>query len=307
MPNTLAHLGSQAPALRAVLPHADVRWILLSYLIPDVPWIVQRALGMVPWVAQDPYALRLYVMMQASLFLCLLLAGALAAVSRRPREVFVILAAGIVLHLLLDAAETKWGNGVHLWAPFSWELSNFGWFWPESSITLVLSLGGLVYLGWEAARRLPARPQPALRLKPWWRPILALGLFVAYLSAPLAFREAALASDSHSIRTLREVDRREGRRVAFDQVEYRPRPGGGVVTSFAGETLRVRGNVPASPSLISLRGRFVDEETVRARRVFVHRRGFRDAASVLGLVLLALVWLRGRRRGPNVPSERADS
>ena len=44
MPNTLAHLGVQALVTRTLLPRAELRWIALGCVIPDLPWIAQRAL-----------------------------------------------------------------------------------------------------------------------------------------------------------------------------------------------------------------------------------------------------------------------
>ena len=145
MPNTLAHLGLQtlvaAPALRA----GEVRWLFLGCVIPDLPWILQRALRGLAVV--DLYERRLYAIAQASLAVSLFLCAALAALAARPRRVFVILAASAALHLLLDALQTKWANGVHLAAPFSWQLWNAGLFWPESPISLGLSALGLAVVG----------------------------------------------------------------------------------------------------------------------------------------------------------------
>ena len=38
---------------------------------------------------------------------------------------FGILALNSVFHLILDSLQTKWGNGVHLFAPVSWEVAEF--------------------------------------------------------------------------------------------------------------------------------------------------------------------------------------
>ena len=293
MPNSLAHLGAQGPPLRAVFPRADVRWILLAYLIPDLPWILQRVLGSLPWQPWDPYALRLYAMVQASLLFCVLAAVGLSVFARRPYQALPILLAGVVLHLLLDAAQTKWANGVHLAAPFSWEITNFGWFWPEHPATVVLSLLGLGYLAWEASRE--TRPERLWSRDGTRRQIGAV-LCGLYLLAPIAFHGPALESDSHSLRTLQETDRREGREVALDRATYRPGPDGGTVVTFAGETLSVRGELPDRSSVVSLKGRFVDQRRIEVDSSHVHRGGLRDAASVAGLALLAALWLREERR-----------
>ena len=58
----------------------------------------------------------------ASLAGTLLLCAAIAALTTTPRLVASVLGLNALLHLLLDATEQKWGNGVHLLAPFSWRM-----------------------------------------------------------------------------------------------------------------------------------------------------------------------------------------
>ena len=47
------------------------------------------------------------------------------------------------LHLVLDALQTKWGSGVHFFAPVSWTSTNWGLFWPESIVTYGLTTLGV--------------------------------------------------------------------------------------------------------------------------------------------------------------------
>ena len=69
MPNTLAHLGVQGIATRSVLRDADLKWIYLGCIIPDVSWIIQRLVRyVIPNI--DLYDLRLYAIVQASLLFC---------------------------------------------------------------------------------------------------------------------------------------------------------------------------------------------------------------------------------------------
>jgi len=111
MPNTLAHLGIQAVATRSVIKSADLKWICLGCVVPDVPWILQRLVSALN-SGVDPYDLRLYAIVQSSLAMSLVLSAALAAFSRRPRTVFAILAFNATFHLVLDALQTKWGTGL---------------------------------------------------------------------------------------------------------------------------------------------------------------------------------------------------
>jgi len=101
MPNTLAHIGLQGPLTRLLVRGADVKWVFLGLIIPDLPWIAFRVLKAT--VPVDPYALRLYAIGQSSLVCCILLSGAVAALCERPRLIFVVLSLNSVVHLLLDA------------------------------------------------------------------------------------------------------------------------------------------------------------------------------------------------------------
>lgn len=295
MPNTLAHFGAQGPLARLTGVRVDARWVLLGCILPDVPWIARRAVSALAGGVVDPVALRLYAIVQASLLFSVALAGALALLSARPRPVFLVLALGALLHLLLDAAQTRWGNGVHLFAPATWQSVNFGWFWPESGVTVALVAGGAAYLGWEWrwGPRGPGGRVPAAfdRAKAGAAALLAVG----YLSAPPVFFGDVLASGSHSLDALVDVEDRVGREVELDRVDYEPGGAGGGPAGrleVTGGELRASGRLPPGAATVSVRGAFVDRRTVRVTEYHVHRSGERDLASYVGLALLAAVWFR---------------
>ena len=114
MPNTLAHVGLQALATRAVAPATDLKWIYLGCIVPDLPWMLQR-IGQ--WLAQalappgagaplvDPYTLHLYGIVQATLAMSLCLSLAFASLATEPGRAFSIVAGNAWLHLLLDIIE----------------------------------------------------------------------------------------------------------------------------------------------------------------------------------------------------------
>lgn len=294
MPNTLAHLGIQGLATRAIMPGADLKWIYLGCIVPDLPWILQRAAR--PLLSDvSAYDLRLYTIVQSSLFMSLIVAGAFSVFSSRPRRVFAILALGSLLHLLLDAVQEKWANGVHLFAPFSWELLNFGYFWPEDFPTYLLSTLGLLFfviVWW----RVPCGA--ADLLLPRGR-ALALGgiLLLAYAFGPVVFLSGPEAQDNHSVKTLRARPERPGRAVEFDRVAYLHRAGGDVLRTFVGEELAVEGIKLDRSGRVSVRGRFVDPDTVLIVELHAHRSLARDLASYLGLTLVLAYWIRALRPG----------
>lgn len=294
MPNTLAHIGLQGLFSRWLIREADVKWVFLGLIIPDLPWIVFRALR--AFVPVDPYTLRLYAIGQSSLICCIVLSCALALLAARPRVIFVVLALNSLVHLLLDACQKKLANGVHLFAPFSWNQINFGLFWPEDWPTHVMIIMGLFYFLWTI--RVDPDRSIGLRLNPAWRCFAAGALMLVYLLGPLALQRGLWTADSHFVRTLSQTTQRVGREIEFDRISYIPRDGGAVIITFAGEEIGLVGSSFERPGIVSLRGRFIDEQTVAVLEMHEHAGRFRDIASYVGLILVVLTWVRATvRRG----------
>jgi hypothetical protein len=107
------------------------------------------------------------------------------------------------------------------------------------------------------------------------------------------------AADNHYVKTLRMANERAGRPVEIDRPAYRKQPEG-KLRIFTGEEFLVRGLEPPSSGTVSIQGRFVDRNTLEIARYHVHPPGVRDAASYLGLALVAAVWLRALVRGAGV-------
>jgi len=292
VPNTLVHFAAQGAASHGLWRRLDPRWVYLGCLLPDLPWILRRAVVGLGLPA-DGFDLRLYTMAQASLGGTLLLCAALAAATVAPRLVFAVLGLNTLLHLLLDATEFKWGNGVHLFAPFSWRMTGFDLLPGESPVYLALTVAGALLVAFEIAR--PGGSPIGLDLRPS-RIAAAGALLAAYFLLPLPFLGAIEASDSYSVKTLREVDARPGRTVGLDRTAFVATPAGGLVQLWTGERVRAAGPVPAHDATVSLYGTFLAPDVLRVDRLFEHRRG-RDWPSYLALVLLSLVWARPLRRG----------
>jgi hypothetical protein len=288
MPNTLAHLGVQGLATRTLIRDADPKWIFVGCIIPDVSWILQRAV----WLALpgfDPYDLRLYVMVQASFFFCLILSWALATLSAHFWKTFVILALNSLLHLLLDASQIKWAGGVHLLAPVDWNLTSFGFFWPEGFPTYLLTAFGLAYFvaSWRRGIMTPAD----LTLRSPIRYFGIIALIAAYVALPFLLLEGPEQADSHFVKTLRHRRDRPGRYVEFDRVSYYRRSQGGVLRTFANEELGVEKLAVGRSATVSVRGTFVTEDSVRVSEHHVHITRVRNGASYLGLILVVVLWI----------------
>ena len=300
MPNTLVHFGLQGVASRRLFAHADVKWIFLGCILPDIPWIFRRAVvALIPSV--ELYALHVYAIAQASLAVTLLLCAALALLTSRPLLVFGILSVNSFFHLLLDGLQTKWGNGVHLLAPLKWELWNAGWVWPNSPVVWVLTAFGLGYFVWLWRRQPPEAIRPLPMQLRYARYAGRAGLMALYLLLPLAMAGGPSGSDNHFVSTLQAGEDREGRYVEFDRSVYLVTSAGNLLVTYAGDTLRLEGDTPETSGVISARGRFTGPDVVRVYNVHRHAPWLRDGASYLGLLLLGLLWLSALRK-PSSPT-----
>jgi hypothetical protein len=158
----------------------------------------------------------------------------------------------------------------------------------ESPVYLVLTVAGALLVAFEIAR--PRGRLTGLDLRPA-RLAAAVALLAAYFLVPLPFLGAVEASDSYSVKTLREVDARAGRTVGLDRTAFEAVPSGGFVRLWTGERVRTAGAVPDHDATVSLYGTFLAPDVLRADRLVEHRQR-RDWPSYLALVLLALVWAR---------------
>lgn len=295
MPNTLAHIGVQGFGTRAAIARPDPRWVLLGCVIPDLPWILHRVVRATQ-LAPNVYDLRLYAVVQSSLAFCLVLCVALSLVATRPARTFGVLALGSTLHLLLDMAQTKWANGAVLFAPFSWEVVSLGWFWSESWVTVVLTVLGLFYLGTSWRSLAPESGSP-LRFH-GWRAGTAVLFGALYVVLPIAAVDSAGEANAHYVTTLRDRDRRRGRYVEFDRADLETTGDGHHLVLFTGERIALAKMDPGEASVVSVRGVFRNDSTLRVLAWHPHRSDLRDLASVAGLLAVlgswVLPWVRVR-------------
>lgn len=288
MPNSLVHFALQIPLTRAAAGVDMIKWGMLGCIVPDIPWIAQRGIKFLhPGI--DLYDLRIYCAVQASLLLCLVFSAFAASIARMPIRVFAVVGLNSAVHLILDAMETKWANGVNLMAPVDWSLWNYGLLWPEHWIVALLSVLGAgiaVFYAWFL------KPlNSGLMLSIPFRLPLAVLFLLGYLFAPLLFMEQARESNMHYVATLSSGDR-SGRVIEIDRTAFIVDEKGSRVKTFANETIEVVGELPDSSGQISLKGRFKDHRTISVSRFHSGQPMFRDSASVLALILFAVIWFR---------------
>ena len=287
MPNTLAHLGVGGTATRSVITKADLKWVYLACVIPDIPWILQRTAHIfLPQVT--PYDLRLYVIVQSTLLFCIILSFAFASLSKNSLKTFLILAFGCLVHLFLDSLQKKWANGAQLFAPFNWSLLSFDLFWPESLPTYLITLFGLFYflLTFKDAISAPLN----LEIKNFRRWFLSAAAFIVYMIVPLFILNQPFDADNHYVKTIKEVKERPGKYFELDRKAYRYVNGGGMIKTFGGEDIKLKGIDLKAKETLSIKARFIDEHTAQVIEYHIHSY-FRDWASYLGLFLVLIFWI----------------
>ncbi len=289
MPNTLVHLGIQGWLTRYVFTHADLKWLYVGCIIPDFPWILQRVVR-AAYPAVDRYDLLLYSSVQSSLLFCLILAAAMALITRRPGSTFLVLGLNCVLHLLLDATQIKWANGVLLFAPVSWQLTSFSLYWPETLLTAVLTALGFCYLlvMWRKACTSAELGFPGHR-----HSVAAVIVLTAiYIFGPPVFKQGPIRVDSYYVATLQDKNGRTGKAIAFDRAFLEIEGDHAKVRNFNNEWFDLEGlEQGAKTSLISIKGRFLAPDRIKVSAYHLHPLKVRASASIIGLVLVFLLWV----------------
>lgn len=290
MPNTIAHFAVAGVLTRTLIKNADFKWIYLGCVLPDLPWIAQRIVSHSGWV-EDKYDIRAYAITQSSLIVCLVLSFGLACFAQNTRRVFAILAFGSFVHLLLDATQIKWANGVSLLVPLDWDLLGFDFFWPESLWTYLMTLLGLIYF---AVGFVPATAPTKGEFRSDGRFALAgVAAIVAWFILPLLWLDNAYTNDNHYISTLKSTADRSGKYIEIDRNRFGIDAARPVVHTAFGESIFLTGAnayTVSAGDTVSIQGRFTDNTTVLVQDFHVHSK-LRDRMAIVGLFLVLLTWL----------------
>ena len=284
MPNTLAHLGINGLATKTLMRKADLLVIYVGSVIPDFPWILQRLVSTLQ-LSINNYDLRLYSIALSSLFFSLILSFALANLFKNVTRTFIIFSFGSLVHLLLDSFETKWGNGVHFFAPFSWELFNLELFWPEDILIYILTAFGFIYilLNWrDTIAFLPALAKIDIK-----KMLLLLISLLAYLLLPFLFVKNVESADNHFIKTLRNSDYRLGKYFETDRGFYVDSPNQDKYITPFKEDLKISNLDLNSSEMMSVRAKFISKDEIKIIEYHIHHN--RDIFSYVGLIFLFIL------------------
>ncbi len=292
MPSTLTHVALQVPAARVLGGAGAVPWVLASCIIPDIAWILQRAFKAVWWGSEEIfYDVRLLAIAQSSLLLSGVLCAALAIVARPSGRALLALLLGCAVHLLLDALQLRWGNGVHLGLPFVWTAWSPGSVDPDAPAFAAVALVGAAACVFLIAR--PPRRQELQLTR--GRLTASVALVAAFFVLPWVLMAPLERADNHSIGSLR-AEQRHGREVSLYRAHYFPpeTPGGDpVLLTLVSEPLRVTSGLDlAARARVSVRGRFAGPDRLEVIEAHVHPHERRSIYSVLGLALSG--WILAR-------------
>lgn len=259
--------------------------MVIACVIPDIPWVALKLL--LATHLFNPYDLRLYCTVQASLLFCLVLAAGLCFLTQKSLKIFVILATNSLFHLLLDSLQIKWGNGVHIIAPVNWKMYHLDLLWPEFIGTLLLTVVGFIYLIYNWKTIIEKSP---LRLSPNKAKLAMAGAMLSlYCLGPFCFMNQLEETNTYFIQTMRYTEARPGKTIKLDRAHYFAETH--EVKIYSGERLRVIGKLPQESGRVSFSGVFKDSKTILSLDYHLHT-DHRDYASLIGLFMACALVLQ---------------
>ncbi|MCB9211330.1 MAG: hypothetical protein H6609_18340 [Ignavibacteriales bacterium] len=289
MPNTLAHIAINGFSTKKISASSSLLWIYLGCIIPDIPWIIRKIISVLS-PSINGYDLQAYVIVQATLFFSIILSFSFSLFSKNILKTFLILSFGSLLHLLLDPIQIKWANGVHLFAPFSWDMTTFGIFWPESFITYLMTISGLIFFVfyWKELKII----KPNILFKKI-NSFLAFLIILIYFVLPLRFMNNVVKSDNHFISTLKIENERIGKYVEMDRkdVTFNEQTNSYWIKSFNKDLIELKNIERLYSNRISIKGRFISNNLISVIEYHENWEAFRDGASYLGILLIIFSWI----------------
>lgn len=279
-------MGINAAATRAIIKSSDILLIYFGAVIPDFPWILQRVMQVII-PNFDRYDLRIYCIALSSLFFSFILCLSIAVIFKERKKVIFILLLGSFFHLLADSIETKWGNGVHLFAPFDWKLLNFRIFWPESFVIYAFTAASLIAVIYYWRKALHSSILFDLSFQK--NIFLSLIIALSYFTLPLAFMNQIELSDNHFVKTLRNYDNRTGKYFEADRGYFINSDNQDIFRTPFNEELKVTNLDLDFSNSMSICAEFISPNEIRIIEYHLHSN--RDIFTYVGLVLIIIQFL----------------
>jgi hypothetical protein len=289
LPNTLAHIAVNSISTKILIRNSEILWIYIGCIIPDLPWILRKIISYIlPQI--NGYDLQVYSIIQSSLIFSILLSISFSLLGQSRIRTFLILSIGSILHLLLDITQIKWANGVILFAPFSWELTSYGFFWPENIINYAITFSGFLYLVINWKKTINEKLPISIKY-PFF--ILSFVLFLTYLLTPFLFIQDVYDEDNHFVTTLKNFEVRQDKYVELDRKSliFNDSTNSYWIQSFDQDLIELSELHDVKSTRISVRGIFATNTRIKVIDYHENWDLFRDGASYLGLSLVLLIWV----------------
>lgn len=286
MPNTLVHIGINGFLTKSISKKYNLFWIYMGSIIPDIPWISKKFLEFfIPQI--NGYDLQAYLIIQSTLFFSLILSFAISLFSKNLFRTLLILSLGSVLHLLADSIETKWANGVHLFAPLNWNLLNFGIIWPGNFIIHLLGFLGIAFFVWNWRESKNFYPDFLINKS---RFLYFIIILLFYIFLPLLFTNKVFHSDNHFIQTLKNQNSRIGKYVELDRktIFFDENSGNYYFKSFNKDIIELTNIGKLNSDKVSVKGKFIKNNLIEVIEYKESLGILRDGASYIGLFLILL-------------------
>lgn len=290
MPNTLVHIGINGILSKKIINKSHLFWIYVGTVIPDFPWILRKIITYV-FPNVDGFDLQTYVIIQASFFFCLIFSFALSLWDTNFLRTFSTLSLGSFLHLLTDPFQIKWANGVHFFAPFNWDLINFGFFWPESWFNYLLTLLGFIYFFINRenySNIIFSFTRNKINM------FISIFPLIIYLFLPFFFTNDVIQADNHFINTIKNINERSGKYVEMDRRKliFDEDKNSFFIETFDKSLIKISGEDLPKVNRISIRGKFINNKEIEVLEYHINNELFRDGASYLGIFLIFIFFVK---------------
>ncbi len=202
-----------------------------------------------------------------------------------------------MLHHLLDALQVKWDQGVPLLAPFSWQPYTWNLIPTEGLFIYIATLVGLALSIWLTFRKPIMKGISGLLIASPKRIATSLILVLIYFALPLLFIQKPYEYNYFNLAIWANSEARVGSTIMLDRADYIPGDPATIHNQSLPKPVVPQNLELKDKAVISLKGELMEDGALRINDYYIHHSYFRNYASILGLILIALIWIYPKIRG----------
>lgn len=115
-------------------------------------------------------------------------------------------------------------------------------------------------------------------------------MFVVYFSLPFLLMQYPLEQNNHFVKTLSEYENRTGKLIELDRkkIEFEKSSNRYFIESIDKSYIKLEGIENTNAYKISIKGKFINNNTIKVTELHEHIIWFRDGASYIGLVFILI-------------------